>query len=150
MPDNSVIIRILTISHLGLAAHLVADSLLALIKPLFWWPGDMKQDIMLFVSQCLHCLRTKDKVNPRPFGDVIHANKPNKVLHYDILFISKAKGECHHHFQYILVLKDDFSGFIELINCETADHLAVAAALIDWFKRFGICLSARVRSRNTF
>jgi hypothetical protein len=36
------------------------------------------------------------------------------------------------------VIKDDFTNFVERIVCQTADHITVVNALIDWFKRFGI------------
>lgn len=75
---------------------------------------------------------------PRPWGHALHANRPNQIIHYDFLFISKIKKGISHLSQYILVLKDDFSHFVELVVCETADHVIVVNALIDWFKRFGI------------
>ncbi|XXQ38518.1 Gypsy retrotransposon integrase-like protein 1 [Plasmodiophora brassicae] len=68
----------------------------------------------------------------------MHASLPNKFLHYDFLFIEKPRAGFHHMYQYVLVLKDDFSGFVELVPVESADHISVAESMMDWFKRFGI------------
>ncbi|KAE8951185.1 hypothetical protein PF011_g33033 [Phytophthora fragariae] len=42
--------------------------------------------------------------------------------------------------KYVLVLKDNMSGYVELIACPnpTADY--VYTGLMDWFKRFGVVL----------
>jgi transposase InsO family protein len=37
-----------------------------------------------------------------------------------------------------LVLKDDFSHFVELVPSERTDHVVVVHALVDWYKRFGV------------
>ena len=70
---------------------------------------------------------------PRPYGAALHATKPNEVLHFDFLTMPvSATGV-----QYLLVLKDDLSGYVELIECASATADEVCAALTDWFKRFG-------------
>ena len=53
-------------------------------------------------------------------------------------FIGKILSGFTHAFQYVLVIKDDFSNFVELIACESAHHFVVVEALLNWFKRFGI------------
>jgi transposase InsO family protein len=40
-------------------------------------------------------------------------------------------------FTYLLVLKDGFSHFCELIPCASANHSVVVDALLQWFSRFG-------------
>lgn len=42
------------------------------------------------------------------------------------------------HIKYVLVIKDDFSGFVELIPCKSADAATCAQGLLQWFKRFGV------------
>jgi hypothetical protein len=41
-------------------------------------------------------------------------------------------------FSNVLVFKDDFLNFVEVVSCTSADHTLVADALISWFSRFGI------------
>jgi transposase InsO family protein len=41
-------------------------------------------------------------------------------------------------FKYLLVFKDGFSGYCELVPCQNADHVVVAVSLLDWIKRFGV------------
>ena len=40
--------------------------------------------------------------------------------------------------QYILVLLDGFSKFVELVPCVKEDSATVVKALLDWFKRYGV------------
>jgi hypothetical protein len=62
---------------------------------------------------------------PRPLGEAIHAERPNQVLHFDFLFMGLATTEQ----KYILILKDDFSGFIMLHACHDADSETTITAL---------------------
>ena len=91
-----------------------------------------------FVAGCLHCGYNEGKMVPRPWGEAVHAKAPNEVLHYDFLFISKPRKGDKHNYQYLFVVQDDFSGFRELVLAETADHVVVVNALLDWFNRFGV------------
>ena len=64
----------------------------------------------------------------------MHATRPNEVIHFDFLTMpTSATG-----INYLLVVKDDMSGYVELVECEAATADAVCAALVDWFKRFGV------------
>jgi hypothetical protein len=53
-----------------------------------------------------------------------------KVLDYDFLFIHMKIKSSKKPFQCVLVLKDDFLGFVELIPISVADHFVVADALV--------------------
>jgi transposase InsO family protein len=61
------------------------------------------------------------------------ATKPNQVLHFDFMHINNLADD-----KYVLVLKDGFSGFCELVPCDSEDHFVVAEAILDWISRFGI------------
>jgi hypothetical protein len=47
---------------------------------------------------------------------------------------------CNQPFEYVLVLKDDFSGFVELIPATAADHFVAADALLQWHSTFSMPL----------
>jgi hypothetical protein len=69
-------------------------------------------------------------------AQTLHAEKPNKLLHFDFLYIGHGlKGV-----DYILVLKDDLSSYCRLIPSVAANAVTTAAALIDWFATFGVVL----------
>jgi hypothetical protein len=69
-------------------------------------------------------------------GQTLHAEKPNKLLHFDFLYTGHGlKGV-----DYILVLKDDLSSYCRLIPSVAANAVTTAAALIDWFAPFGVVL----------
>jgi len=42
-----------------------------------------------------------------------------------------------HGFTYLLVLKDGFSGYVDLVPCVVATATTAAQALLMWIARFG-------------
>jgi hypothetical protein len=89
-------------------------------------------------QNCLHCVATipGDRV-PRPLGTQLHATKPNEILHFDFLYIGLTRDG---KYQYLLLLKDDLSGYLWLVPCRTADAEATVDALMRWFAVFGVVL----------
>lgn len=65
--------------------------------------------------------RSGEKV-PRPLANTLYASQPNEVLHFDYLYLRDGQNET----SYVLVVKDDFSGYIWL--CETNRANAAHAA----------------------
>jgi len=95
---------------------------------------DMAESVQGFVRGCLHCMRVGNSMAPRPFGEAIHATKPNEVIHFDFISIPMSvDGQ-----SYVLVINDDMSGFVELISCPAPTAREVYQGLADWFKRFGV------------
>jgi transposase InsO family protein len=74
---------------------------------------------------------------PRPLGTQLHATKPNEILHFDFLYIGLSRDG---KYQYLLLLKDDLSGYLWLVPCRTADSAATFDALMRWFAVFGVVL----------
>jgi Integrase core domain len=98
----------------------------------------MAKDVKVFVQNCLHFVATVpgDKV-PRPLGTQLHATKLNEILHFDLLYIRLSRDG---KYQYLLLLKDDLSGYLWLVPCRTADAAATVDALMRWFAVFGVVL----------
>jgi hypothetical protein len=71
---------------------------------------------------------------PRPLGESIHAERPNQVLHFDFLYM----GVSNMGAKYVLILKDDFSGFCMLHVCKDADSETTVTALMKWSSLFGV------------
>jgi transposase InsO family protein len=74
---------------------------------------------------------------PRPLGTQLHATKLNEILHFDFLYIALSRDG---KYQYLLVLKDNLSGYLWLVPCRTADAAATVDALMRWFAVFGVVL----------
>jgi hypothetical protein len=55
----------------------------------------------------------------------------------DFYFVEKPLADAGHSMSYILVLMDDYSRFVDLIACESANAAAAVSALLAWFSRFG-------------
>jgi len=47
-------------------------------------------------------------------------------------------SKSNHTFAYVLILKDDLSGFVALIPSSSPDHFVMADAFMDWYTRFGL------------
>ena len=87
----------------------------------------------LFCRMYLHWIGSLESKVPRPLGEAVHASRRNHVIHYHFLFVKNTRK-----FSYVLVLKDDFPQFVELVSPERTDHVVIVHALVDWYKRFGI------------
>jgi hypothetical protein len=98
----------------------------------------MAKDVKVFVQNCLHCVATiPGEKMPRLLGTQLHETKSNEILHFDFLYIGlSGDGK----YQYLLLLKDDLSGYLWLVPCLTADAAATVDALMRWFAVFGVVL----------
>ncbi|POM58941.1 DNA/RNA polymerase [Phytophthora palmivora] len=124
--------RLCVAAHARLSGHRGANTTERMLAEKFEWPT-LSDDIRKFVRGCLHSMVVGDRVIPRPFGEALHASAPNEVLHFDFLSLPA----CTTGARYVLVLKDDMSGYCELVVCADPTAEATCRCLLDWFKRFG-------------
>ena len=126
-------LRILIVAHTGIEGHRGIKTTLKNVLQFCYWTT-VASDVKTFCETCLHCSVNYPQIMPRPYSETLHANKRNQVLHYDFLYI----GSMNPDYQYVLVIKDDFSNYVELIKCKSADHKVVVEALLHWYSRLGI------------
>ena len=107
----------------------------------------MSDTISNFSKAGLHCIGSKNSKVPRPLGEAIHAFDTNEVLHYDFMCVKKSEDPSLP--QYVLVIKDDVSHYVQLCPIATADHFTVADCLLDWHERFNGA-EIRVSNRETY
>lgn len=87
------------------------------------WRNRLGGNIETFLKSCLHCLcTTSGDIIPRPLGQSMHGIWPNEVLHFDFCYIMPGGSEKN----YVLALKDNFSGYIWLALIVDADTSTVA------------------------
>jgi hypothetical protein len=96
----------------------------------------MEEKVEAFRFSCLHCHRNGNCVSPRPLGEALHETTCNEVLHFDFISMHQFNSKSNHTVAYVLILKDDLSGFVELIP-SSSRSIVVADALMDWYRRFG-------------
>lgn len=135
IPNNDEVLklRILIAAHVGMGGHRGWQTTKTTVAAHFWW-AQMDSDIKAFVHSCLHCLATHPaKVIPRPLGHGLHASKPNKLLHFDFCFMTP--GE--EGLKYVLILKDDHSGYVWLQACSDTTAETAASTFLKWFTTFG-------------
>lgn len=134
IPDDctELKLRLLTIAHAGSAGHRGSESTWNALRDSFTWT-DMREDVRSFVASCLLCVLSKggNKV-PRPLSTTVHATKPNEVIHFDYLFL----GESEDDRKYVLVVKDDLSGYCWLEASTAADAKHTADVLARWNRVF--------------
>ena len=129
--------RILTVAHCGESGHTGISNTLAKVEKHFYWQS-MKEDVANFCHNCLVCDKVRDgEVVPVPWGNTLTVTRPNELLVFDYLYIEKPKTAGVHNYKYVLVLKDEFSGQVELIPTEACNHQAVAEAIAWWISRYG-------------
>jgi Integrase zinc binding domain len=133
--DISLQLRILVVAHCGASGHRSQAAMLSAIQKHFSWNG-LKSDVQAFYSTCLNCVSTTGGSRiPRPFGEALHASKPNMVLHFDYMFV----GPGDNGNKYILLLKDDASGYVWLCPHVMADASSTVESLVHWFSVFTVC-----------
>jgi transposase InsO family protein len=131
--NKTIVSRFLVAAHCGRDGHLSATETLKYLKRHVFWDG-MDEEVKRFcIEDCLCCLKTQHTSTPRPFASQLHATERGQVVHFDFMYIGKPPQGYAHEFVYVLVIKDDFSGLVEVIPCESADSDTTAEALI-WFK----------------
>ena len=139
IPENSDLrIRVMTIAHSGCSGHRSQEHMIKKIREHVYWPS-IKTDVIQYTQACLNCLKVKGgKMMPRPFGERTFPTKRNQIISLDYMFIEHLRKESPHCYIYVLVIKDEYSGFIDLTPCEAANHEEAVNALAYWCSRFGI------------
>jgi hypothetical protein len=124
-------------AHCRSAGHIAYEATLGAIKE-YVASTKKAKDVKVFVQNCLHCVATipGDKM-PRSPGTQLHATNPNEILPFDFLYVGLSRDG---KYQYLLLLKDDFSGYLWLVPCRTADAAATVNALRRWIAVFGVVL----------
>lgn len=130
--NDELKIKLLTIAHAGQAGHRGADATLSALREVFVWKG-ITTDVREFVSNCLLCVLSRSGATiPRPLAQTLHAVKPNDVLHFDYLFLGRSDGDL----KYVLVVKDDFSGYVWVTPTSNATAEHAAETLSRWQRTF--------------
>jgi hypothetical protein len=127
-------LRICVVAHTGHGGHRGLTTTTESIKAVFFWKT-LIDDVRTFCNTCLHCCSTigGDRT-PRPYGQALHASQPNEVIHFDFLFM----GPSLAGYKYLLLIKDDLSGYLWLLPSASADAAATVDALSLWFAAFGV------------
>lgn len=130
--DTEMQLRICVAAHCGLGGHRGRSTTKAIVEEKVVWPT-MEQDIDSFCQSCFICLisSTGEKV-PRPLGHQEHAERVGELLHFDFLYV----GESGQGYEYVLILKDDFSGYVYLRPCAKADARSTVDILMEYFTTF--------------
>jgi len=135
IPDEAddLQLRLLVVAHCGVGGHRGAESTESTLREEFTW-STLKEDVRDFVADCIHCMmaKTGHKI-PRPFAETLHAEKPNDVVHFDFLYM----GPSNVDVKYVLVIKDDLSGYVWLRKAAAPDSGTTSTEIASWIRTFG-------------
>lgn len=131
--DGDLQLRLCIIGHTTAAGHRGTNTTIAAIGERFHWTS-LKDDVSLFVSSCIHCLSTAGgERTPRPFGPSTFGTHPNDLLQFDYIDMGKSTtGD-----KYILMLRDDHSGYAWFYPTVSTSAEQAASAIVDWCAAFG-------------
>ncbi len=117
-----------------------------IVKEKLQW-STMDADIKAFVQSCLVCtLSSSGSKVPRPFGQQIHAQRVSELLHFDFLYV----GESRTGHEYILILKNDFSGYVFFATLQESGCRNHGQRLERVLHHFHSCSGVVLRSRPHF
>jgi transposase InsO family protein len=136
IPTNAISmqVRLCVIAHCGRGGHRGHQVTLSAIQDHYCWQG-MSKDRRVFVGSCFHCIASAPgETTTQPRGEALHATKPYEVIHFDYLYMGPSVDEA----KYVLIVKDDYSNYVLLKQCKTADADSTSAVLIEWFAAFGV------------
>jgi transposase InsO family protein len=127
-------LRICVVAHTGHGGHRGLTTTTESIKAVFFWKT-LIDDVRTFCNTCLHCCSTigGDRTL-RPYVQALHVSQPNEVIHFDFLFMVPSLAG----YKYLLLIKDDLSGYLWLLPSASADAAATVDALSLWFAAFGV------------
>ena len=110
-------------------AHLGADRVVELARQRFFWPK-MARDITNYVKKKCRCIADKrPNVAERAKLMPIESNYPFEVVAIDFIHLDKCKG----NFEYVLVVTDLFTKFVQMYATKKKSSKAAAAKLFHEF-----------------
>lgn len=130
--------RLCLIAHAGCnSGHIGLNAAIGLLTERFYW-GGMRRDMQKICRSCLHCLPTRSGFRkPRPLGEACHGKEKGQVIHFDYLYIYPKKEKSYHDFEWLLVIRDDYSGMVMLTPAEKPNTITTVDALMQWRSWFG-------------
>ncbi|KAE9026859.1 hypothetical protein PR001_g12099, partial [Phytophthora rubi] len=130
---DDLLLRLMIVAHCGAQGHRGVNAMVQQLERFFDIPN-VHIKSRAFCADCLLCRHVKGgNIVPRPYGELFRSKERNEGLHMDFLYI----GNYDNTNDYILVLKDDYSHFCELVACKQADAATAAHAILEWNMRFG-------------
>lgn len=93
----------------------------------------MAENVKTFVGYFLHCATTDSaKIIARPYGHTMHSTKPNELNNFDFCYMTKDENGL----TFVLILKDDLSGYVWLFPYNTPDTASAEDGLEKLFSDF--------------
>ena len=126
-------LRLMVIAHAGTAGHRGMAATSHILSQRYWWEGQAER-VRELCATCLHCVssQTGETRVPRTLSERLHASASSDILHTDYLYI----GLGNQGMQYILVLKDDFSGLLWLRPTRSCTAMDACEAIHQWCVTF--------------
>jgi hypothetical protein len=124
----SILVMILWTAH-RILGHPGIQTFVAAFLDVFYAVG-VQEAITLINSECLICIGEHlPRLLRYPMGQQLFATAKNEIIHMDYLYMQAEN--------YILVMRDDFTGKTHLVQCQYADAISTVDALLTWRANYG-------------
>ncbi|OWZ05895.1 LOW QUALITY PROTEIN: hypothetical protein PHMEG_00021933 [Phytophthora megakarya] len=131
--SHSLLVRLFIVAHCGAQGHRGEHVMAEQLSSRFSIQK-LSVKVSQFMRDCLLCKHVKcGKIIQRAWTTTREVTRRNERLHMDYLFM----GDTYGSTKYVLVLKDEMTHFCEL-PADSAGSEVVVAAILDWFKHFGL------------
>jgi hypothetical protein len=128
IPERAVELqlRLCVMAHCRSAGHRSYIATLGSNKKYVAWTT-MAKDVKVFVQNCLHCRNDswRQRATSAGCADTCDQAQRDSAVRLPVHCIVKR--------QYLLLLRDDLSGYLWLMPCHTADIATTFDALMRWF-----------------
>lgn len=134
VPDQAddLQLRLLIVAHCGTAGHHSTGTIENVLREQFTW-STLKEGTREFVVDSIHCLMAKPDLKiSRPLVTTFHATSPSDGVQFDYLNVKPVSWRN----RFILVVKDDLTGYVSLRKAESSDAASAASVLASWIRMF--------------
>ena len=124
--------KVLQLAHdAPMSGHMGIDRTWKKVRDTFWWSGNMKKEVVDYVSNCDRCGRNKhwNHSTRPPLQRTDIPDKPLDKLQVD--FLGPFQQAYTHDFRYVLQVQDVLSRFLMLIPCVNDTAETAADMIVD-------------------
>jgi hypothetical protein len=125
---TTILLVILWSAH-RILGHPGINTLISAFSQLFY-AKNILEVATLINKECLICIGEHlPRLMKYPLGRQLFATAKNEIIHMDYLYMQAQ--------QYLLVMRDDFTGKTHLVSCQYADSISTVNALLNWRANYG-------------
>lgn len=133
-------VRLLVCAHMGEAGHRGVEATLSRLRR-YCVGTKMEEDAKEVVGQYLYCADYMTGGGAAPVRVDEARSRGGEVVYFHFLHIGHSEDasavDAQEGYKYVLVVEDDFSGFVRLAPAKQCTSIFTAGELVRWCATFG-------------